>query len=88
MLLLFHLDEVTSGHCGVGWQSLLDVSEDEDAVLVGGRCVKLMTLQATAGRKYFGLSGSSRGVGGGDVVFFFWACPKKHVCVCVCAWNS
>ena len=37
----------------------------------------------TAGRKYFGLSGSSRGVGGGDVVFFFWACPKK-MCACVC----
>jgi len=36
----------------------------------------------TAGRKYFGLSGSSRGVGGGDVVFF-WACPKK-MCVRVC----
>ena len=41
----------------------------------------------TAGRKYFGLSGSSRGVGGGDVVFFL-GLSKKDVCACVCAWNS
>lgn len=38
----------------------------------------------TAGRKYFGLSGSSRGVGGGDVGFFFRLVRKRCVCVCVC----
>ena len=37
----------------------------------------------TAGRKYFGLSGSSRGVGGGDVVFFL-GLSEKDVCACVC----
>jgi len=41
----------------------------------------------TAGRKYFGLSGSSRGVGGGDVGFFL-GLSEKDVCACVCAWNS
>ena len=43
----FHLLPIDRGQFirSVGWQRLLDVSEDLDAVRVGQRCVRLMTLR-------------------------------------------
>lgn len=89
---IFHLDEVTSGHCGVGWQSLLDVSEDEDAVVVGKRCVTLMTLQAPQAECNLTLVGRQEELEAEMLpVFCVSASIILHliipcrVCVCVCA---
>lgn len=78
---------MTLVHCSAGWQRLLGFSEDVDAVLVGRRCVKLMTLQLPRAESILALVGRQEELEA-EMLGFFLGLSEKDVCACVCAWNS
>ena len=76
---------MTLVHCSAGWQRLLGFSEDVDAVLVGGRCVKLMTLQLPRAESILPLVGRQEEL---EAEMLFFLGLSEKMCVRVCVWNS
>ena len=71
-LVIFHVLPIDRGQFirSVGWQRLLDVSEDLDAVRVGQRCVRLMTLRLPPPESALALVGRQEEL---EADFFFLA---------------
>ena len=86
-LVISHILPIDLGQFirSVGWQRLLDVSEDLDAVRVGQRCVRLMTLQLPPPESALALVGRQEEL---EAEMFFFERDGCHLIPCEFVWNS